>query len=100
MVTLFVEGSKARACFDTLHKHDVDLAVKFQQGFNRSIYPTTCTDELETLNRYWRSQVSRVQSPAIPMAYTCLTESTDFGVWLANFERHVIPVIVFHRLPH
>ena len=83
--------------------HSVVCAEKFAVDFNTSIYHRTCSDPLEVLNRYWRAQLSDVKvldlTAAARHAHEALTFSVDHSIWLQNFNRFVIPLILRFELP-
>lgn len=91
-------GSKADMTVQLLTTYNMDCAKRFYRGFRKSILSHTCDDDLEALNRYWRSQFARLDVDTTHIRLH-LSQSADFNAWLHNFQRVVIPAILKYNLP-
>lgn len=96
-------GSIAYQVHALIAAQHIANADRFARDYPNSIYYRTCTDPLESLNRYWRAQITNVSSldgtAAARNAHETLTYSEDFGAYLANFQRYVLPLVLRFDLP-
>lgn len=77
-------------------KHDGEAAERLLRH-NASIGLSHQT--IDSLNTYWRNQLSHVTDISTVKARECLCQSQDFGAWLRNFEKFVMPIVINYKLP-
>lgn len=92
-------NSLAYAVYMEIYKTSPDCAERFKEVYGKTIFHNTSESELVLLNRFWRRQLSRLTIPTYHER-ECLLDLPDFGPWMLNFTRHVIPCIVANGLPH
>lgn len=91
-----MSNSIVSAVVDMLADRNPNAATRFARDFN--VRADDQSAEVRELNRYWRDQLSRLQSSTIS-ARTCLVDNTAPRDWLRHFEQLVLPTIVSHDLP-
>ncbi|MNB99399.1 hypothetical protein D3C87_981680 [compost metagenome] len=84
------------AVVDMLADRNPNAATRFARDF--SVRAQDERGEIRELNRYWRDQLTRLQSSTIS-ARTCLVDEVAPRDWLRHFEQLVLPTIVSHDLP-
>jgi len=103
MFTHMINGSLAYQVYSLIATQQAVCAQRFALDFDCSVYHNTVADEVEILNRYWRAQLSDVpeldKSAAVRHAHEALTFSFEHPVWLMNFNRFVMPLILRFELP-
>lgn len=80
---------------DAIASTDPAAAMRFTRDINASGTPE---DQIKTMNRYWRGQLSALPQSTISER-TCLIDDIRPADWMRHFRQRVLPVILAHSLP-
>lgn len=91
-----MSNSIVSAVVDMLADQNPNAATRFTRDFNPRVGSEN--EEVRELNRYWRNQLTSLQSSTIS-ARSCLVDNIQPRDWLRHFQLMVLPMIVSHDLP-
>ena len=88
--------------YNSLVTQQTNLLFKHNRGVYMRFIETAPVFHEETerleINRYWRAQLSTLESDTRDIR-ACLDDHSSDSEWLYAFENHVIPVLVANDLP-
>lgn len=95
----------AAALFELLDNHCSACAANWRDHFinthslwQQSRLPETLI-QIREINFYWRIQLASLDEETLGVR-SCLIDEIDAMTWLQNFQRYVLPMVVYHRLPN
>ncbi len=81
---------------DAIAANDPAAAVRFTRSFRQN--STEPRSVIRELNRYWREELSRLNSSTIS-ARACLIDDMEPVDWIRYFKKLVLEVITTNHLP-
>lgn len=84
--------------YELLNTVDPELGKRFLKRFRLVIGQNTENEQVKALCYFWTTELGMLPFPTI-QEREYLQFDVDGKIWMARFKKHILPIIITHKLP-